>query len=309
LEPIRVANCRNLVGESPVWHAEGGCVYWTDINGFRIQRLVPETGQLNYWCFTESVAAISLTTVEGWLLVALGSKLILWSPATDERLEFARPECDPRIRLNDGASDSNGVYWIGGMQNNVAADGAPFDITADLGSLYRVTSAREVTVWDSGYGITNSIAWSPDYNTLYCACSIQNVIYAYDYCLADSSLRKRRVFICGLQRGVPDGSAVDTEGYLWNCRFFGGCILRIAPNGTLDRIIEMPVSNVTHCAFGGPNLSTLYVTSASIGAPPSEKTAGDLFAIETSVRGMPIGRFRISGEAISKMSNAMYVSP
>jgi len=117
------------------------------------------------------------------------------------------------------------------------------------------------------------------------------------------------VFICGLQRGVPDGSAVDTEGYLWNCRFFGGCILRIAPNGTLDRIIEMPVSNVTHCAFGGPNLSTLYVTSASIGAPPSEKTAGDLFAIETSVRGMPIGRFRISGEAISKMSNAMYVSP
>ncbi len=98
-------------------------------------------------------------------------------------------------------------------------------------------------------------------------------------------LKNRRVFTAGFDRGLPDGSAMDSEGYLWNCRFFGSCILRIAPDGLVDRVVEMPVSNITHCAFGGPNLKTLYVTSASIGAPVGERLAGGLFAIDMDVPG------------------------
>ncbi len=96
-----------------------------------------------------------------------------------------------------------------------------------------------------------------------------------------------------IERGVPDGSAIDADGYLWNCRYGGGCILRIAPDGSLDCIIEMPVTNITTCCFGGPELSTLFITTARAGAPAGERLAGGLFKIETSVRGLPENRFRI----------------
>jgi sugar lactone lactonase YvrE len=97
-------------------------------------------------------------------------------------------------------------------------------------------------------------------------------------------------------RGVPDGSTVDAEGYLWNCRFYGGCIVRVAPDGTIDTVIEMPISNVTTCTFGGKDLHTLYVTSASAESH-GEDLAGGLFAIETDVCGQAENRFSIPEQA------------
>src|SRR5579863_6195257 len=299
-----IVDCRNLVGESPLWHPEEGSLYWTDINGFRIQRLVPSTGELGVWHFGEPVCALSLTSVPGWLLVALGSRLILWSPTSDERLDFAHPEQDsPRNRLNDGATDPGGNFWVGSMRNNVALDGGHLEVTGNFGSLYRVTPGGEVTVWDTGFGITNTVVWSPDHETFYCGCSSRNILYAYDYDISTGAIRNRRTFVENLTRGLPDGSAIDEEGYLWNCRFFGGCILRIAPDGTIDRVIEMPVSNVTNCAFGGRDLKTLYITTASIGAPPGERLAGGLFAIDANIRGLATGQFQLSADAISKLAN------
>ena len=310
MEVTCIADCKNLVGESPLWHAAAESLYWTDINGFQIQRLLPATGEVKAWRFNEPVCALSLTNVAGWFLVALGSKLILWSPESDERLDFAHPEPDsPRNRLNDGASDPNGNFWVGSMRNNVAPDGGHLEVAGNFGSLYRVTAGGDVTVWDTGFGITNTIVWSPDHKTFYCACSLRNIIYAYDYDLSDSSVRNRRVFTAGFDRGLPDGSAMDSEGYLWNCRFFGSCILRIAPDGLVDRVVEMPVSNITHCAFGGPDLKTLYVTSASIGAPVGERLAGGLFAIDMDVPGIPTGRFGISSDAIRRLSASTHDSP
>jgi sugar lactone lactonase YvrE len=135
--------------------------------------------------------------------------------------------------------------------------------------------------------------WSPDQKTFYCGCSVDNVIYAYDYNPADTSIKNRRPFIAEVERGSPDGSAMDAEGYLWNCRFFGGCIMRFSPTGELDTVIEMPVSNITNCAFGGPDLRTLYVTTAALHAPPGEELAGALFSIQTDVQGLETGRFRL----------------
>ena len=129
----------------------------------------------------------------------------------------------------------------------------------------------------------------------------KSFIYAYDYDLSDSSIKSRRVFTAGFDRGLPDGSAMDSEGYLWNCRFFGSCILRIAPDGLVDRVVEMPVSNITHCAFGGPDFKTLYATSASMEAPVGERLAGGLFAIDMEVPGIPTGRFGISSDAIRRL--------
>ena len=284
---------KNIVGESPLWHPDEGSVYWTDVNGFRIQRYVLESGEKTSWWFGEPVCALSLTTDPDRILVALGSRLILWCPSTDERVGFASPEPNwPHNRLNDGATDPNGVFWVGSMRNNVDPAGQNLEVSGNSGSLYRVMPDRRVSVWDTGFGITNTVVWSPDRTTFYCGCSPSNIIYAYDYNPIDSSIGNRRPFVAGVERGLPDGSAMDAEGYLWNCRFFGGCILRFTPTGGIDRIVEMPVSNITNCTFGGPSLDTLFVTTASLFAI-EEKHAGGLFEIAVGVRGLPAERFRL----------------
>ena len=294
MEITCVVDAHNLVGESPLWHPEHNSIYWTDINGFRIHRYALRDGEVTSWQFSEPVCALSLTTRPDQILVALASRLIVWSPTSDSRIDFAHPEPDwPLNRLNDGATDPNGVYWVGSMRNNVAPDGSELEASGNTGSLYRITPAGEVTVWDKGFGITNTVVWSPDRKTFYCGDSLANCIYAYDYNAADSSIGNRREFIAGVKPGLPDGSAIDSEGYLWNCRFYGGCILRFSPQGKLDFTLEMPVSNLTHCAFGGPDLRTLYITSASVAAPEGEPHAGGLFACEVDVPGLALSRFAL----------------
>jgi sugar lactone lactonase YvrE len=291
----------NLVGECPLWNPHENSVYWTDINGFTIQRYSLDRQDTRIWHFGEVVSALSLTTDPDWLLVALGSRLILWQSATDTRLEFCHPEPDwPRNRLNDGATDANGYFWIGSMRNNVAPDGAHLDISGEHGSLYRVSPDQQVTVWDTGFGITNTIVWSPDLATFYCGCSVRNTIYAYDYDSRSSTIGNRRTFVSGLDHGVPDGSAVDAKGYLWNCRFYGGCILRLAPSGKLEDIVEMPVSNITNCCFGASDLKTLFITTAALQAQDGENQAGGLFRVQMDVAGMPQGKFRLSENAFNK---------
>jgi sugar lactone lactonase YvrE len=299
-----VVESRDLVGEGPVWHPEQACIYWTDINGFKIKRFDTRTQELNTWRFDYPVCTLSLTTDDEWLLVASGPYLILWSPMKDERIPFAQPERDwPHNRLNDGATDPCGTFWVGSMRNNVGTDGSHLDVEGFTGSLYRVTAAGEVSVADTGFGITNTIVWSPDRSTFYCACSIRNVIYAYDYNAENQSLSNRRVFVQDLAPGVPDGSAIDEEGCLWNCRFSGSCILRISPAGKVLQEIKMPVSNITNCTFGGNNLQTLYITTASLHAPEGERLAGGLFALHTSVRGLASSRFRLPREMPGRQSH------
>ncbi|PYT82269.1 MAG: gluconolaconase [Acidobacteria bacterium] len=285
----------NIVGESPLWHPEEGSVYWTDINGFRIQRHILASGEKASWFFGEPVCAMSLTTDPKCLLVALGSKVILWRPSADERTVFACPEPNwPRNRLNDGATDPNGVFWVGSMGNNVAPDGGVLEMSGNSGSLYRVAPDGQVSIWDSGFGITNTLAWSPDRKTFYCGCSVRNIIYAYDYDWSDSSIGNRRPFVADVTPGLPDGSAMDDQGFLWNCRFHGSCILRFSPAGRLDKVVEMPVSNITNCVFGGPRLDRLFVTTASLFAKGDERYAGGVFEVMVGVRGLPPERFRLT---------------
>jgi sugar lactone lactonase YvrE len=306
---MKVAEClvreRSLCGEAPLWDAARKCLYWTDINGFAIRRFVPATGEVKSWKFDGPVTALALTSVDGWLLAAVGGRLLFWSADGDRRVEFVSVEGDwPKHRLNDGAADAVGNFWVGSMPNNVAADGSDLKAEGFTGSLYRVTPEGEVSVRDSGFGITNTIVWSPDRSRFYCACTIRNVIWAYDYVsdAANSDVKNRRVFAEKIDAGLPDGSAMDEEGFVWNCRWGGKGILRIAPSGEVVEKIAMPVSNVTHCAFGGDDGRTLFVTTAWMGAE-SEELAGRLFAMQVPVRGVPIGKFRISPEWAERLEH------
>jgi sugar lactone lactonase YvrE len=293
-----VAETKNLVGEGPVWDADSQCLYWTDINGMCVYRLDVHTGKIDRWQFQAPVSALSLTSATGWLLVAAGTQLLVWKPETDERVLFSQVEdAGSGNRLNDGAADPDGNFWVGTMRNNVAPDGSGIDVEWDdpknrTGSLYRVASDGTVLRQGSDLAISNTMIWSPDGSTMYTGDSIDNVLYAYDY--RDGSALDRRVFTQGFSRGVPDGSAIDEDGFVWNCRYFGSCLVRFAPTGEVDRVVEMPVTNITNCAFGGSDLRTLYVTTALLSSGPNTPLAGGLFAFEPGVRGLPENIFRVA---------------
>ena len=296
LQPICVAPTGDRCGEGAVWHAAHRAVYWTDINRFLIHRFTPEDDCVRTWFFKEPVTALTLTDRDDVLAVVLGSGVILWEPATDLRHDHRfHLEGWPRVRLNDGRADPRGSLWVGSMRNNVNADGTAGEAGGKDGILYRLDPDRRVTICRRDVGISNTLAWSPDRRRFYFADSLANMVWSYDYDPATGDIAGETPFLQDFPRGLPDGSTVDAEGYLWNCRFFGGCIVRVAPDGKIDTVVEMPVQNVTTCTFGGADLRTLYITTASAEAPPSDRLAGGLFAIETEVAGQAENRFRAFG--------------
>jgi len=283
-EPVCVAPAGDVCGEGVVWHAAHRAAYWTDINRFLIHRFTLVDECVRTWFFNEPVTAVTLTDRDDTLAVVLGSGVILWEPI------FALKGW-PRVRLNDARADPRGSLWLGSMRNNVHADGSASAAGGRDGALYRLDPDGTVTLWCSDIGIANTLAWSPDKRRFYFGDTLQNVVWAYDYDAATGSISNRRPFLEGFHRGLPDGSCVDTEGYLWNCRHGGGCIVRSAPSGEIDRVIDMPVQNITTCTFGGADGKTLYVTTARPEAPAFERLAGGLFAIRTDVAGQAENRF------------------
>ena len=269
-----------------MWHAAHQALYWTDINRFLIHRYTLGDQCVRTWFFDEPVTAIALTDRPQVLAVILGSSVITWEPETDSRGEpVFRFEGWPGVRLNDSRPDPRGSLWLGSMRNNVNPDGSPGAAGGREGKLFRLDPDGTVTTWRSDIGISNTVAWSPDQRRFYSADTLDNVVRVYDYDPPTGDIANERPFLQDFARGLPDGSAVDSDGFLWNCRFSGGCIVRVAPDGVIDRIVEMPVRNITTCTFGGPDLKTLYVTTARAEAPPYDRLAGGVFAISTDVAG------------------------
>ncbi len=295
-EPICVAPTGDIAGEGAVWHAAHRAVYWTDINRFLIHRFTPADQCVRSWFFDEPVTAMILTDRDDVLAVVLGSRVILWEPASDLRREHSyHLEGWPRVRLNDARADPRGSLWVGSMRNNVNPDGSAGKAGGKDGILVRIDPDASVAIFRRDIGISNTLAWSPDGRRFYFGDTLANVVWVYDFNPDTGVIDNERPFLEGFSRGLPDGSTVDSEGYLWNCRFFGGCIVRVAPNGTIDRVIEMPVQNITTCTFGGRDRKTLFVTTAAIEAPHGDRLAGGLYAIQTAVAGLPENRFRIFG--------------
>ena len=286
-----IAPAGDRCGEAVTWHAEEQAVYWTDINRFLIHRLDAAGGGVHSWLFEEPVVALALTTRPGTLLVALGSRLLLWRPETDAREEhgFTLPGW-PRVRLNDGRADPAGNFWVGSMRNNVLADGGEGEVGPGEGTLFRIAPDGAVTVWRERLGIANTLCWSPDRTRFYSADTLENEVRVYDYDAGSGAIANERPFLQAAGAGFPDGSAMDQEGSLWNCRYGGGCILRASPDGQTVRRVAMPVTNVTTAAFGGEALKTLYVSTAHHGG---ERLSGSLFKLEADVPGLPENRFRL----------------
>lgn len=288
-----IVPARNWCGESPVWNATEQALFWVDINCRRVHRFNPENKDLRTWDFDEPVTALGLTTRDNTMLVALASRLVFWEPETHSRTEAGfRLDGWPRLRFNDGRPDPRGSFWVGTMWNNILPDGGDGKVGGRDGVLYRFDPNGAVSEWERGLGIANTVTWSPDASKFYFADTLANELSVYHYDASTGAIANKRPFLSGFPRGKPDGSVVDAEGYLWNCRSGGNCLVRVAPDGNIDRVLEFPTPKPTSCAFGGKDLDTLFVTSIGLGAT-DDPLAGCVFALDAGVRGLPENRFAV----------------
>jgi sugar lactone lactonase YvrE len=285
-----VSPAGDVCGEGAVWHPQEQALYWTDINRFLVHRFVPRSRATSTWFFNEPVTSVNLTTDPDQLLLVFGSKVGLWSPSTDSyiRTIFQLPSA-PHMRFNDARVDPRGSLWVGTMRNNVGPSGEDLDVEFSDAILYRIDPSGDISEWKHGLGISNTLAWSPDRKTFYFGDSTANAIYRFAYDEQTGNIADEEPFLIGYEKGVPDGSAIDAQGFLWNARPGAGCLIRIAPNGQVDRIVPLPVSHPTTCTFGGPNLATLYITSAR----SPHRLCGSVFAMATDPGGLPDGGFLV----------------
>lgn len=219
------------------------------------------------------------------MVLAMNDGLYAFDPETRTRSFLVDPEPDkPENRLNDGRCDRRGRFWVGSMSEKVFEP---------LGSFFRIDADLSANWLFNDVIIPNSIAFSPDDRTLYFADTRKFTIWAFDFDIDKGTLSNRRIFADTSERrpGRPDGSCVDSEGFLWNTEYAGGRLVRYAPDGRIDRIVELPVSHPTCCTFGGEGLDLLFVTSAVNPLNPGQRSveseAGALFALDLGVRGLP----------------------
>lgn len=283
-----------VLGEGPLWSASGQALYWLDIGRKMLFRKAPAEAQPRSWSLPDYPGCLGELDTDS-IAVAIGEgvqRFDLQSGAT--QLLCAAPPRSTGVRFNDGKVDPKGRFWAGTMQNNFGPNGEPVGIDGAHGALYRFDSSGRAQTIEENVGVSNTLAWSPDLKRFYFADSMRAEIYAYDFDADSGAVKNKRTFFNPSGPGIPDGSAMDVDGCLWNARWDGGAILRITPAGKLDRTVELPVPRPTSCSFGGPNLDTLYVTSATVGLSAEQLEAaplsGSVFAIGGVGQGMPVAK-------------------
>lgn len=281
---------RDVLGEGPIWDTATGVLWWVDIADSGLRRYRPSTGEVDLWDLPERAGSVA-PRASGGLLLGVVSGFAKFDPATSAFERIVEPEPDrPGNRLNDGKCDRQGRFWAGSM------DAAEKEWT---GALYRLDLDGTAFRILDGLGIPNTLVWSADSKTMYFAETLDRTIYSFDFDPDTGVPSNRRVFAVIPRPGYPDGSTIDEDGHLWNAEWDGWRIVRYTPEGTVDRVVEMPVQRPTSRMFGGPDLGTLYVTSASRDLTAEQLAqqpgAGGLFAINTDERGIPetifAGRF------------------
>lgn len=285
---VRVGGQTDILGESPIWDERVQALYWVDIRRPALRRLDHASGEVTTWPLPELVGSIALVE-DGRLLVALGSDVAFFCPASGELQPVAAlPQPVPGHRFNDGRCDRNGRFWVGTMHNVTRGP---------EGVLYRLGVAGFEPVLDR-LCIPNSLCWSPDGSTMYFADSLRYAIDAYAVDLATGLPGARRTMARTEPPGFPDGSTVDAEGYVWNAEFNAARLVRYAPDGHIDRMLALPVPRPTCCAFGGPDLDVLYVTTASQNMTAEEMRAqplaGALLRLDVGMRGLPEPRVSLA---------------
>lgn len=278
----RIGTQTDILGECPLWHADEQALYWVDIRAPAVRRLDYRTGVVESWSMPDLVGSIAFAD-NGQLIVALPDRLALFDRVNRRFTALAElTDVPPGHRFNDGRCDRQGRFWIGSMHNITRAP---------VGVLYRLDPGGKLEPVLRDIAIPNSLAWSPDGRTMYFADSLSHAIQAFAFEPTRGEIGEAGIFARITPPAFPDGSAIDAESFLWNAEFNGSRLVRYAPNGQIDRTIDLPTDQPTCCAFGGPDLDILYITTASQSLTPEQRAAepyaGGLFAISAGVKGLP----------------------
>jgi L-arabinonolactonase len=287
LQATCVLPARAQLGECPVWSAAEARLYWVDIDGRAVHRYDPATGLDEQRAAPGRPGSLALTATPGRLLVAIERRLAFIDWPSGAWLDWIalEPDGGRGNRLNDGRCDPAGRFWVGSMFDPAAAGRA-------TGLLHRIDRDGTAVTVRSAIGVSNGLAFSPDGRTMYFADTHRDTVWAYDYDLDTGDATNERVFLdFSSLPGRPDGACVDEDGCYWSACVFGSMVIRVTPAGAIDRRIVVPVKKPTMPAFGGPGLSTLFITTIGGGGShpddPTQPDAGGLFAVDAGVRGLP----------------------
>ncbi len=281
-----VVDSRDTLGEGPIWSPRDGRVFWFDIKGKKLRWFSPEDGGDGAWDLPIRCSAAA-PRESGGLIVACEAGLAGFDLSQGALTVINKVPLPEGFRSNDGKIDVAGRFWWSSMDDDHGNRPGDFYCTTPDGFTEKVLE---------GIHIPNTISCSPAGDRLYVADSKLQTIFVHDMDPKTGALSNRREFASTKgEAGAPDGSAVDAEGYLWNAQWGASRIVRYAPDGRVDRIIETPVEQPSSCAFGGPDLATLYVTTAREYLTDADlerqPQAGGLFAFEPGVKGLALPSF------------------
>jgi sugar lactone lactonase YvrE len=250
-----LADDGNLCGEAPLWDATRQRLYWTDIVGCKFYALDLHSRRKHVLLENFEVCGCAFNGCEG-LILANSSGVWIWRPSADPVL-IVSEVAGIKLRINDCIADPEGRL-LAGSAFYTPAESYP------LGKLFCIHPNGNVQILDEGFHLANGLGFSPDGRTLYFTDSIQRTIYSYSYDPLEGRVRDRRMFVqVDRHSGIPDGLTVDAEGYVWSAEWYGGCICRYDLDGKLERRIALPAKQISSLAFGGPDLTDIFVTSAA----------------------------------------------
>jgi len=272
-----------ILGEAPAWCPKERVVYWVDIVGRTILRIDPQSGDRRVFPQDHEFGCI-VKRADGGFIAGTSAGLVHLDADLKSSNVFATPEIEfPNNRFNDGKCDRRGRFWVGSTD---------LDETEPTGSLYRVNGTGDIVRMLPGVIVSNGLGWSPDDKIMYFTDSGRGAIYAFDFDAETGEIDNRREFArVDPADGMPDGLAVDAQGFVWGAHWGGWRITRYDPAGRIDRVIDLPVPQVTSVAFGGVGLDQMFVTTARFGLTEDQLNeaplSGGLFMIDVGVAGLP----------------------
>ena len=286
-----LTDTQHELGECVLWCERTGRLLWTDIPAATLWACTPATGRTASWPMPERLCCFALTGSDDRLLLGLASGLAFFTFSSGKVTRICDVEPDiPTTRINDGRCDRQGRFVFGMFNqadNPKHALGGFYRLNLDL-SLERLPLPNAA--------IANSICFSPNGRRMYFADSAQKAILYADYNPCSAEVGTVHTFVAAdAVPGEPDGSTIDAAGYLWSTRWGAGIVARFAPDGQLERTVPLAAPQPSCPAFGGPDLRTLFVTSAHLGMSDQARAAaplsGAVFAQALELRGLPESRF------------------